>query len=222
MIDSRRGSGTKFAVELHIDLRPVDILRAIGGLEKYLDLVEAQFEEVHRIERHTLELQRPADADDWNELNYLDDLYERDLKPAMRYSFVVLVHIVFETQLRDFCSRIQRDLKLPEIAVTDLRGGAIDQALIFLTRLAGIRAQDFPEWQQLRTLQKVRDCIIHAYGHVAESRDEKFLRCLATQGDAVSIDDEGRITVTKAFCERQLITLRTLFNRLFLCVGWNP
>ena len=94
-------------MDLHIDLRPVDILRAIGGLEKYLDVMEAQMEEVRRIERHTLELQHPADADEeehqlhWNELNYLDDLYERDLQPAMRYSFVVLVHIVFESQLRN-------------------------------------------------------------------------------------------------------------------------
>ena len=214
-------------MNVHIDLRSVDILRAIGGLEKYLSVMEAQLEEVHRIERHTLALQHPSDADKGKhdahlqELDYLDDLYERDLQPAMRYSFVVLVHIVFDTQIRYFCSRIQRDLKLPEIAVTDLRGSAIDQARLFLTRLASIRAKDFPEWQQLRTLQKIRDCIVHSYGDVGRSRDEKFLRDLAMQGSGVSIDDEGRIAVTKHFCEEQLATLRTLFKRLFLCAGWS-
>ena len=93
-------------MNVHIDLRSVDILRAIGGLEKYLSVMEAQLEEVHRIERHTLALQHPSDADKGKhdahlqELDYLDDLYERDLQPAMRYSFVVLVHIVFDTQIR--------------------------------------------------------------------------------------------------------------------------
>ena len=215
-------------MELNIDLRPADILLALSGLQKYLDVTEAQLEEVHRIERQTLELEHPSNASEeeheryLSELHYLDDRYERDLRPAMRYSFVVLVHIVFETKIRDFCSRIQRDLKLPEIAVTDLRGSTIDQTKMFLTRLAGIRAQDFPEWQQLRTLQKVRDCIVHAFGHVAESRDETFLRQLATKTDTISIDDDGRIAFTKAFCQQHLAALQTLFNRLFLCVGWNP
>jgi len=140
----------------------------------------------------------------------------------MRYSFLVLVHIIFETKIRDFCSRIQCDLNLPQIAVTDLRGSPINQAKLFLTRLAGIRVQDFPEWEQLRTLQKVRDCIVHAYGHIADSSDELFLRQLAAKSEEVSVDDVGRIAVTKAFCQKHLAALQTLFNRLFLCVGWKP
>jgi hypothetical protein len=93
-----------------IDLRPADIQLTLSGLHKYLEVMEAQLDEVHRIERHTLEMQHPPDADEeehedhLRELHYLDDRYERDLHPAMRYSFVVLLHIVFETKVRDFCS----------------------------------------------------------------------------------------------------------------------
>lgn len=215
-------------MDFNIDLRSADIVLALSGLEKYLEITEAQLEEVHRIERQTLELEHSSDASEEQHenlllgLHYLDDRYKHDLRPAMRYSFVVLIHIVFETKIRDFCTRIQRDLNLPQIAVTDLRGSAIDQSKLFLTRLAGIRAQDFPEWQQLQTLQKVRDCIVHAYGHIADSRHEAFLRQLIATGDGIAIDDDGRIALTKAFCQQRLAALRTLFNRLFLCVGWKP
>jgi len=90
-----------------------------------------------------------------------------------------------------------------------------------LQSLLVFACKDFPVWQQLRTLQKVRDCIVHAYGYVARSRDEKFLRELAAQEFGISIDEE-RILLTKAFCEWQVHTLRTLFSRLFLAAGWNP
>lgn len=206
------------------DLRPADILLTVSGLEKYLDVIEAQLEEVHRIERQTLELEQPTGSSEEEHENYLrelqdlDDRYDHDLRPAMRYSFVVLIHIVFETKIRDFCTRIQRDLNLPQIAVTDLRGSAIDQSKLFLTRLAGIRAQDFPEWQQLRTLQKVRDCIVHAYGHIADSRDEVFLRELAAKSDGVSIDDDGRIAVSKGFCEKHLAAVQN-FLIAFSCAS---
>jgi hypothetical protein len=95
---------------------------------------------------------------------------------------------------------------------------------MFLAKLAGIRAQEFPEWDHLRKLQKIRDCVVHAYGHVSQmsARDEKSLRELVSQTEGFSIDDDGRIAVTKPFCEGQLAALQTLFKRLFLCVGWNP
>jgi hypothetical protein len=86
------------------------------------------------------------------------------------------------------------------------------------------RAQDFPEWKDLRKLQKIRDCVVHAYGHISQmsERDEKCLREIASHGEGLSIGDDGRIAVTKRFCEQQLSALQALFNRLFLCVGWNP
>ncbi len=104
----------------------------------------------------------------------------------------------------------------------DLRGSAIDQGLIFLTKLANLSVQDFPEWEHLRTLQKIRDCVVHCFGHVDDSRDKKFLHELASRGIGVSIEGpDGRLSVTKQFCEQQLAHLLKLFERLFASAGWS-
>ena len=82
--------------------------------------------------------------------------------------------------------------------------------------------QDFPqkEWEQLRTLQKIRDCIVHAYGRVKDSRDETFLHELAAKGIGISIGHDGRLRVGKPFCQQQLVNLQNLFKHLFKAVGW--
>ena len=202
------------------------ILCAIDSLEKYLNVTEAQMEEVWHIERHNLASEAPSgDEEECNQhrqiLNDLDNVYEDELYPAMRYSFIVLLHIFTENELRKFCSEIGEERKLP-IGVMDLKGSVIDQIRTFLTKLAGIRPQDFPqrEWENLRTLQKIRDCIVHAYGRVEESRDKAFLHNLASKRIGISIGNAGRLLVEKDFPNQQLVNLRTLFTKLFKVTGW--
>ena len=202
------------------------VLCALDGLKKYLDVMEAQMEEVWHIERHVLKSEPPAGDEEehdqhWHVVNNLDRVYETELYPAMRYSFIVLLQIFTETQLRSFCWELQTERHL-SIGVTDLKGTAIEQIRSFLTKLVGVGAQDFPqkEWEDLRTLQKIRDCIVHAYGRVKDSRDEAFLRELASKGAGISIGDDGRLLVVKDFCQQRLVNLRSLFKRLFKAVGW--
>ena len=80
------------------------------------------------------------------------------------------------------------------------------------------------EWQLLRTFQKVRDCIVHAYGYVAELRSEKEkeIRELVSQNIGLTIDDYGRLALTKAFCDEHLSCLQSFFYNLFQAAGWKP
>jgi hypothetical protein len=210
---------------LNVQVRAVDTRWAISALRKYLTVVETQMEEVYRCECLVLNGEHPASGDEeerslhWNRKDALDQLFKEDLMPAMRYSFVVLMHTVFETRLRAFCKDMEKDRKIP-IPLADLRGSAIEQARTYLTRLAGLSTGDFPEWQQLRTLQKIRDCIVHGYGFVSESRDPEELRRLATQNIGIEIDDNGRLALTKAFCDQSLSHLDTFFERLFCLARW--
>ena len=188
--------------------------------------MEAQIEKVWHMERHNLESEYPAgDEEEYDQhqqsLNSLDNVYETELYPAMRYSFIVLLHIFTENELRNLCSEIQKERQLA-IGVTDLKGSAIEQIRAFLRKLAGIRMNDFPqkEWENLRTLQKIRDCIVHAFGRVKDSRDETFLRAIASKGIGLSIGYDGRLLVEKAFSQQQLVNLRNLFTNLFKAVGW--
>lgn len=184
-------------------------------------------EEVWRIERQTIE-SLPLTGEEFEDercrqdLNHLDSLYEGELRPAMRYSFIVLLHIFTETRLRSFCSDIQSERQIL-VGVAELKGSAIDQTRKFLTKLAGVAVGDFPEkeWENLRTLQKIRDYVVHAYGRVKDSRDEVFLRQLASKTAGVAIDQKGQFHIEKRFCEQHLTNLHSLFERLFLAVGWG-
>ena len=213
---------------LDIRIQTIDTQHAVSALWKYIAVMEAQMEEVRRCERVALEAERPQIADEeehqifWSRENTLEELFEQDLTPAMRYSFVVLMHTVFETRLRAFCSDIQTERSIP-IALKEVRGSAIDQACTYLTKLAAIPAGKLPEWQHLRTFQKVRDCVVHAYGYVAELSDEKKqreIRALVDQNIGVAIDDYGRLALTKAFCEQHLTHMGGFFDTLFREVGW--
>jgi len=212
---------------MDLSLRSIFIPYTIGTLRKYLDVTEAQMEECFHLERNTLETEAPTDMDEeihdehLREHRDLKNLYDLELRPSLRYSFLMLLHIVFETQLRVLCNDIKSQRGLP-IAMKDLRGSAIDQALAFLTKLADLSVQNLPEWEQLRTLQKIRDCIVHCHGHVDDSRDRNFLRELAGKGVGVSIDGpDNRLWVTNQFCEEQLTNLDRLFERLFKAAGWS-
>ena len=210
-----------------LDLRPVDTQHAISALRKYLEVMEAQMGEVQRCERVVLEGERPKGADEEEDRIFrdredaLEQLFEQDLIPAMRYSFVVLMHTVFETRLRAFCSNMQTERSIP-ITLLDVHGSPIERACTYLSKLAALPVANFPEWQHLRTFQKVRNCIVHDYGYVTESgnRKEKKIRALVRQNIGIAIDDYGRLALTKAFCEQYLTHVDTFFGNLFRASGW--
>ena len=89
----------------------MDTQHALSVLRGYIDVVEPQMEEVLRCERIALDAQAPEQPDEEdiqlfrNEQQALEDFFERDLIPTMRYSFVVFIHIVFETRLRGVLRR---------------------------------------------------------------------------------------------------------------------
>jgi len=211
---------------LNIDLRSVDTDSAIDALRKYLAITEAQMEAVYRAERdaHEADARNTSDEEErdlhWQIGNYIEQRYEQDLIPAMRYSFVVLVHIVFENQLRRFCAEMQKECKLT-LSLSDIAGKSpIERSSSYLTKVVGLVVGNLAEWQHLRTVQKIRDCIVHAYGHIDESRDKQEIQQLAAKNSGISIDESGRLALTKVFCENCLSSVEKLFSQLFLAVGW--
>ena len=209
-----------------LDLRTVDTMHALSALSKYLDVTETQMAAAEQEEMEALKREQPADGDDddwarWSQLqDYTVSLYEEDLRPAMRYSFVVFLQIVLETRLARFCSSIQQERQLP-LKESELRGSSLDRAKTFLVKLAGMPLATPPAWNKLRDLQKVRDCIVHANGYVAESRDKKDLEGLAGTGLGMSIDDCGRLAISKDFCVFGLSQVEELFRDLFKAAGWR-
>jgi len=200
---------------------------AISFVEEYFKLVESKMEEARLSEMAALDASYPPDTQQQYYGEYsalksnLEYSYDQGLVRVSRYSFVVLLHILVETQMRVFCSELQKEKKLPSISLSDFRGSPIEQSQLFLTKLVEISPQHLPEWQHLKTLQKVRDCIVHAYGDVKQSRDEKELRRLARQGRDIEIDVHGKLSIKKNFCDDQIKNILQFFRNLFTKAGWE-
>ena len=124
-------------------------------------------------------------------------------------------------RLHAFCSNMQTERSIP-ITLLDVHGSPIARACTYLTKLAAVPVANVPEWQHLRTFQKVRNCIVHDYGYVTESgnRKEKKIRALVRQNIGIAIDDYGRLALTKAFCDQYLTHVGTFFGNLFRAAGW--
>jgi hypothetical protein len=196
------------------------MFHAISALRMYLDLMEQQMPIVQTCELASLEAERPAGNDEeeqsrhWNEVNYVEQLFEEDLFPTMRYSFVVFLHTVFESRLRSFCIGMQQERKLP-ISLTDLNRSGVDQAKTYLTKLVGVAVGKFEEWAALRRFQDVRDCIVHQYGYLGtnDSKHEQ-IRQIAHTSDGITITSDDRIHLSRAFCEQHLTNVESFFKRL--------
>lgn len=212
---------------LNIDLRPVDTRHAISAIRKYLQIMEEQMPVVQLTELASLEADRPP-GDDEEELsihnsivNHTENLFEDDLIPTMRYSFIVFLHTVFETRLRDLCSTIRRERNLP-IALSDLRGSAIEQARGYLSKLASIPVGGYADWAPIRNFQKIRDCIVHDYGFVKRA-DDRFRRVvqIVDSDQGLSLNDWNRICPSHDFCFRQLGHVESFLNQLMTDMGWK-
>jgi hypothetical protein len=219
-------SGLPTIDPLAVDLRAVDVESAISSLRKYLEIIETQMEQVFRAERTAHGAGAPTGDDDYERDVHrqvgqdLELRYTEELIPAMRYSFVVLVHIVFESELRKFCSSMGKE-RNSALSLSDISGKSpIERSCTYLTKVLGLPVGNLAEWQHLRSVQKVRDCIVHAYGHVNESRDKRDIERISDQNCGLGVGYSGRMTLTRQFCEDYVSSVEKLFYRLFFAVGW--
>jgi len=196
------------------------------NLLDYGDLLEEQLSRVCTLDKLRIHAGPPIfseeDFADWQvEVNLHEERYEKDFPGKIRYSFIVLLQIIIETRLRAACDEIfkRRELQLTE---SDMRGGAIDRARLFLERVANVSVADSQLWQELTDLQKIRDCIVHTNGFLAASRDGKRLREIAKCKVGISLDPSGSLAIDQEYCRTAVGSARRFFKELFGSAGFGP
>lgn len=202
---------------------------AFSSLKDYLKMAESQFEAVRDMERARTDLTTPAglSEDDYHEWHsdyqaqvlFFEERYERDFPSKIRYSFIVLLHIVLEERLRATCNEIQKRRNLT-ISEKDLRGAQFERVKTFLKKIAEINYDNQTGWQELKDLQMIRDCIVHTNGRIEESRDKKHIYDLCKKQIGIS-DAEGSLVVDKAYCLCALEAISALFNDLLNSAGFG-
>ena len=81
--------------------------------------------------------------------------------------------------------------------------------------MAGLPGPAPTEWQRAKWLEQIRDCIVHANGDVAKSRDAKSLRALVRKVPGYDIDAQGHILLHETGGSFAWDVFSGLFNHLY-------
>ena len=152
------------STDWYLDLHEGATKDAFFALRRYLETMERQMPAIQSNEMSILDNAWPDDeheAESYSQIvTYLDDLFEKELAPMIRYSFIVLTLTVLEFQLRCFCENIN-----PARCNKEKRWnykGVADYADFI--EAAGIPVRSFQEWTDVENFNLIRNCIVHYNG----------------------------------------------------------
>jgi hypothetical protein len=221
-------------------------MSSFDELAEFRDIVEAQMQEVKHLDRARIieefKLFEPKDHDEeqliWaeqnSELEVLDRKFAVTYPRISRYSFLTMLFMHIETNLKAVCVEIAKRKKL-KYRASEFRGTIFDQAKLFLVKEASLPPFAPAAWGSLTNLQKIRNCIVHCRGRVADSRDRAEIESLTTNNLGLSITppmfhgltendsfvdaDEGLLQIEPVFCTTILKGIKSLFGQIFEKAG---
>lgn len=200
----------------------------LQGLADYLSAMEAQLARLKDEQSAQLKKDLESIPDSWSEIDqysfvqWREDQYtqfERLFPESFRYSFVVLLWLVIEDELKRVCIEIQRRKGL---APQKWQGNrVVEQCKTILKEISGITDKDIAHWSDICNLQKIRDCVVHTSGLIEESRDRKYLIELVRKvGKEIGLQIEyDRLTVGPQYCKLATQNTIEFFTAIFDGVG---
>lgn len=119
---------------------------------------------------------------------------------ALNYSFIILAFLILENNLRMIMSIVYekqtiRDHKPEEFKYflhNKYRGGNFDKYLQYYSSVTNTPRTKLPNWSQIEKLWKLRDCITHVSGYIAESRDQTEIERFIKARDYLSESDRAK------------------------------
>lgn len=194
-----------------------ETLSLLRDLSDYLNTLEEGLGKVDEEKSRRFDL-HSGNVDD--ESNTSWELEEHSLRfgikfPNMlRYSFIVLLFILFEQRTRSLCKEVRDRKNSLILKLNDLNGGFVERVTLFLTKVVSLLPEDSVHWKELEILQKVRDCIVHTNGFLPDSRDRDFLAKFVTSKIGISCFDDY-LTLEYEFCETMLKSVKNFFDTVY-------
>ncbi len=174
--------------------------------------------------RETEEAFLRAECKSWEEFQAEKHGFEWTFKQlfprCLRYSFVVFLYSVIETELISFCREFSKRRNLPDL---NLQGKkfSFERCKPFLSKTVGIEIGNVSAWNRLTFLEKVRNCIAHTGGIVEDSKDKKLLKEAAGAGIGITIS-EGRLDIESTYCKASTDAAIEFFRTAFDRGGFGP
>jgi hypothetical protein len=203
------------------------------SLADYHEKMEAQIPIIRESEFEKVREWAKQESVEYGEYDVaIDELhwdYDYNFPRSLRYSFVVLLFLVVEKQLTEFCRNLEEEHNLP-IKANALKGDIIERAKTYVHKLASI-AEGRINWKKVEDLSKVRNCIINAMGDVKELRDKTHIQDLISANIGLTIGSEefterGKLQLSAEYCSKAVQEIQDFFDELFDAAGmgekWTP
>lgn len=226
-VDIKESQLSQRAGAMIIDFFRMETSALFRGLAEYHEKMEVQLELIQKKEEEQLRSWAEAEAlepaEFFAELDGHRWTYDFLFPRSLRYSFIVLLFLVLESQLGQLCDQVKNRRNLP-VRASEFRGGVVQRAKTYLRKMAGIKDVD---WTYVEDLSKIRNCIVHALGKVDLSRDKDRLRHLALRGNGLTISDdefseEGILLVSADYCSQAVRNVSAFFDEVFDAAGFGP
>jgi hypothetical protein len=121
-----------------------------------------------------------------------------------RYSAILTAYSYLESSMNKLCDDFEEKMSI-SLSASDLNGNGIARCKMYLERLATINFSKInKEWSHLTTLNKLRNCIIHADGDASKiQRSGKFITLIQNSSD-LSFIEKNLVMVSSDFVYKSI------------------
>lgn len=216
-------------------------LATFSALARYYEVLESQMVSSGNIEKdsicHQIEnmnLNQNSAFEEWDlKMQEHDMTFNMLLPNFFRYSFIVLLCLVFENKLgeiSEFVHHSRPNVPAPPHPQRD----AIKEYKRYFSNEVAISNLN---WDKLLELNKVRNCIVHASGKVRGCKYKEFLRQLAARDSGLHISgppsvhrqktrplylENDMLVLETQYCKDNVREVRKFFERLCDSIGLPP
>lgn len=215
------------------------VMSQFGALADYVGWTEAQIQEGHHSTRAQIlrENESPPDASEDSvqqclaerdaEIWACDRQYTIDFRRILRFTTLMSVYTLVESNLflltQEIASRNRLMLDMGDMRANDL----VERFKKFWTKVAHLPWWPDPNWEALKSIEELRNCIAHRNG-VVRDNDGKIRQLLQRDLGVrlVGVDDRladpaeaGTLDIEERFCREAVGQMVGLFEGIFNRAG---
>jgi hypothetical protein len=144
---------------------------------------------------------------------------ENDLPKKLRYSIIIFLFSIVETQGEELCKEIRDYIPDTILSISDIKGSRIERMKKYLDLVCDVYKSDNQLWNSLVLLEKLRNIIVHNYGTIDDEKEKKYFQQISKQTNQIIFDNGQYLHLSKTFCEKIINDVELWFIDVFTCAG---
>lgn len=167
------------------------------------------------VDKQALEMPRER-RDEFSEW-YAEDYWQiKKVFPGILWSSLfVTCYSLLESELRSLCEALWH-LKNCPLKPSELADKGITRSQTYLKKVVKIKFPDRTmQWQEIKNYNLLRNKFAHGEDRVWDTKEDRKFKSYVEKKTSISLDEHGRILISRDFIQEVIDNLRAFFNDLF-------